>query len=82
MRVKEKDSKNRDEFAFLCETALKLGAADAKVIPATGVIVENRVPLKSRAGCIGYGKKLTCPPYVRTRTSSVRFSPSTALLCS
>jgi predicted metal-binding protein len=28
------------------------------------VIVENRVPLKCRTGCVGYGKKLTCPPYV------------------
>jgi predicted metal-binding protein len=28
--------------------------------------VENRVPLKCRAGCIGYGKKLTCPPHVPT----------------
>jgi len=62
----EKESKNRDEFAFLRQAALKLGAADAKVIPATDVIVENRVPLKCRAGCIGYGKKLTCPPYVPT----------------
>jgi len=54
------------EFAFLIETARSLGAADAKVIPATDVVVENRVPLKCRAGCIGYGKKLTCPPYVPT----------------
>ncbi len=28
--------------------------------------MENRVPLKCRTGCVGYGKKLTCPPYVPT----------------
>jgi len=51
---------------FLVEAALRLGAASAKVIPASAIVVENRVPLKCRAGCIGYGKKLTCPPYVPT----------------
>ena len=54
------------EFTFLVETARNLCAADAKVIPASDVVVENRVPLKCRAGCIGYGKKLTCPPHVPT----------------
>jgi predicted metal-binding protein len=53
-------------FDFLVQAARSLGAKDAKVIPATDVIVENRVPLKCRAGCIGYGKKLTCPPHVPT----------------
>ena len=55
-----------DEFAYLVQAACRLGAAEAKVIPASEIIVENRVPLKCRAGCIGYGKKLTCPPYVPT----------------
>lgn len=54
------------EFAFLVQAARRLGAADAKVIPASEIVVENRVPLKCRAGCIGYGKKLTCPPHVPT----------------
>ena len=58
--------KKSGDFAFLVQAARTLGAADAKVIPASDVIVENRVPLKCRAGCIGYGKKLTCPPYVPT----------------
>jgi len=53
-------------FEFLVEKAKELGAADARVIPVSDVIVENRVPLKCRVGCIGYGKKLTCPPYVPT----------------
>jgi predicted metal-binding protein len=54
------------DFAFLVKAACTLGAKEAKVIPASDVVVENRVLLKCRAGCIGYGKKLTCPPYVPT----------------
>jgi len=54
------------KYTFLTEAARSLGAADAKVIFASDVIVENRVTLKCRAGCIGYGKKLTCPPHVPT----------------
>jgi len=53
-------------FAFLNKAARDLGAADARVIPVSDIIVENRVTLKCRAGCIGYGKKLTCPPHVPT----------------
>ena len=51
-------------FAFLEKAAQELGAIEARVIPASDVIVENRVPLKCRTGCVGYGKKLTCPPHV------------------
>jgi predicted metal-binding protein len=51
-------------FAFLEKAAMELGAIEARVIPTTDVIVENRVPLKCKTGCVGYGKKLTCPPYV------------------
>jgi predicted metal-binding protein len=60
------DAGTPTEFAFLVEKALALGAVQAKVIPAADVIVETRVPLKCRTGCIGYGKKLTCPPHVPT----------------
>jgi predicted metal-binding protein len=53
-------------FAFLEKAAKDLGAIDAKAISASQVFVDNRVPLKCRTGCIGYGKKLTCPPFVPT----------------
>ena len=59
----QKRAPDRD-YTFLAEAARGLGAADAKVIPASEIIVEDRVALKCRAGCIGYGKKLTCPPHV------------------
>ena len=50
-----------NQFAFLEKAALELGAIDAKVIPASEVFVENRVPLKCRTGCVGYGKKTYLP---------------------
>ncbi|MCX8183954.1 MAG: DUF2284 domain-containing protein [Crenarchaeota archaeon] len=53
-------SKNLKE---LCETAVKLGAAEAKVIKASDVMVRDWVRLKCQYGCDGYGKRLTCPPY-------------------
>jgi predicted metal-binding protein len=61
-----KPKEDSNPFAFLENAALQLGALQAKVIPASEVIVENRVPLKCQTGCVGYGKKLTCPPYVPT----------------
>jgi hypothetical protein len=60
------DEIDLSRFAFLEKAAHELGAIDAKVILASDVFVENRVPLKCRTGCVGYGKKLTCPPYVPT----------------
>ena len=55
--------KNEGEFDFLRTLALKLGATEARVIPAEEIVVENRVVLKCRVGCDDYGKRLTCPPF-------------------
>ena len=55
-----------DDFSFLVKNALELGALEAKIILASKIFVEDRVVLKCRSGCISYGKKLTCPPYVPT----------------
>lgn len=57
--------KEDKKFDFIKKSALELGAIDAKVVPANMVFVEDRVTLKCR-GCVGYGKKLTCPPHVPT----------------
>jgi len=54
------------EFDFLRKLALELGAADARVIPASEVVVEDRVVLKCKVGCTNYGKTLVCPPYAPT----------------
>jgi predicted metal-binding protein len=55
-----------EKFDFIRKLALELGAADAKVIPADKVVVEDRVVLKCKVGCTNYGKTLTCPPYTPT----------------
>lgn len=54
------------QFDFLRAAAEEWGAVQAKVIPADQVVVEHRVTLKCRSGCMGYGNKLTCPPHVPT----------------
>ena len=52
-----------EKFQFLVKLALKKGAADAKIIPTTKVVIEDRVVLKCKVGCNHYGKTLACPPY-------------------
>ncbi len=52
-----------EKFQFLVKLALDNGAADAKIIPANKVVVEDRVVLKCKVGCNHYGKTLACPPY-------------------
>lgn len=52
-----------EKFDSLRQLALELGAKDAKVIPASKVVVEDRVVLKCKVGCNNYGKTLACPPY-------------------
>jgi predicted metal-binding protein len=51
------------EFQFLAKLALEKGAAEAKIIPAGKIVIENRVVLKCKVGCNNYGKTLACPPY-------------------
>ena len=55
-----------EKYQFLVKLALQNGAADAKIIPTTKVIVEDRVVLKCKVGCTHYGKTLACPPYTPT----------------
>jgi predicted metal-binding protein len=52
-----------EKFQFLVKLALENGAADAKIIPANKVVIEDRVVLKCKLGCTHYGKTLACPPY-------------------
>ncbi len=54
---------NAEKFQFLVKLALDNGASDAKIIPASKVVVEDRVVLKCKVGCNNYGKTLACPPY-------------------
>ncbi|MBO3800355.1 MAG: DUF2284 domain-containing protein [Candidatus Brockarchaeota archaeon] len=50
----------------LCQKAIKLGAAEAKIIKANDIVVRDWVRLKCQYGCSEYGKRLTCPPYSPT----------------
>ena len=52
-----------EKFQFLIQIALENGAAEAKIIPTSKVVVEDRVVLKCKVGCNHYGKTLACPPY-------------------
>ncbi|MCW4023170.1 MAG: DUF2284 domain-containing protein [archaeon] len=54
---------SRSQFSFLTDLAIELGASETKIVPASEIIVENRVVLKCRVGCKHYGKTLMCPPY-------------------
>ncbi len=53
---------SEEKFQFLAKLALEKGAADAKIISANKVVVEDRVVLKCKIGCSNYGKTLACPP--------------------
>lgn len=50
------------DLAAYCDTAIKLGAKDAKVISAREVFVEDWVRLKCEFGCGCYNTNLMCPP--------------------
>jgi predicted metal-binding protein len=54
-----------EKYQFLTKLALESGAADAKIIPANQVVIEDRVVLKCKS-CNHYGETLACPPYTPT----------------
>ena len=58
-----KTETNTTKFNFLKNLALELGATEAKIVPTTEIVVENRIVLKCLVGCNKYGKTLMCPPY-------------------
>jgi len=58
--------KKQDEFRFLVKLALELGALEAKAIPVSKIVVEDRVLLRCTVGCDTYKKKLMCPPFAPT----------------
>jgi predicted metal-binding protein len=59
----KKNETEYDKFRFLVTRAREAGAADARIIPADEIVVEDRVRQKCGMGCFEYGKHLTCPPY-------------------
>jgi len=53
-----------ERFKEFVELALREGAVAARIIPASGVAVDERVRLKCAVPfCGGYNRYLTCPPH-------------------
>ena len=79
----ETNPKNPNKnLSNLVNLALTIGAADAKLIRAKDVVVQDWVRLKCQYGCGGYGKSLTCPPYSPSpeQTRRILTGYSTAIL--
>ncbi len=55
-----------EQYGYLVDKALSLGAIQAKVLPAQQLVVERRVTLKCRFGCPDYGRSYSCPPHAPT----------------
>jgi predicted metal-binding protein len=53
-------------FTKYINKAKKLGAKDAKIIPAKSIVTAEWVRLKCQFGCGGYAGRLTCPPHSPT----------------
>jgi len=57
------DERLESYLKFLCGRAKELGASEAVAIPATDIVVDERVALKCLAPrCPFYGTNLMCPP--------------------
>ncbi len=45
------------------QEAIRLGASDAKVVPASSVVIDERVTMKCQVPlCFGFGTSANCPP--------------------
>ena len=50
-------------LSSLCRQAKDMGASQAEVIPASGIVMDKRILLKCQVPlCPHYGRDLTCPP--------------------
>jgi predicted metal-binding protein len=55
-----------EKYAKYVTRAVRLGAKDAKIVPADSVVTAQWVREKCQFGCGGYGKSLNCPPHSPT----------------
>ncbi len=62
-KIMKKSGTGTEKFRFLADKAREAGAEDARIVPADGIVIEDRVRLKCRSGCPSFGKYLTCPPH-------------------
>ncbi|MBW1738424.1 MAG: DUF2284 domain-containing protein [Deltaproteobacteria bacterium] len=65
MVVNITDSEIRDHLQKLKEMAMKLGASDARIVPADMIPIEDQIVEMCREPlCEGYSKSANCPPHV------------------
>jgi len=55
-----------DPFQIFEKRAFDEGAVEARLIPADGIVVENRGIFRCNSGCPYYGTSLVCPPHSPT----------------
>ena len=60
------------KFDFLRKTALKMGAVDVKVITADKVVVEDRIVLKCKVGCVVHEVWVACISGCRISKATVK----------
>jgi len=58
------EAEGRRVLDDLRKFATELGAEDGRIIATNKVVVENRVILKCKYWCEGYGANWSCPPFV------------------
>lgn len=58
------EAEGRRALDDLRKFAIELGAEDGRIIATNKVVVENRVVLKCKYWCEGYGANWSCPPLV------------------
>ncbi len=56
----------QNPFQFLEAYTNVAGAVESRLIPADGIVVENRGTFRCNSGCPYYGTSLVCPPHSPT----------------
>jgi predicted metal-binding protein len=56
----------KPSYEDLCEKAFELGAKSARVIAIETVVTAAWTRMRCQYGCVGYGRRLSCPPHSPT----------------
>jgi predicted metal-binding protein len=63
VRADVPDEELQEDLERYRQEAVRMGASDARVIPASLVRIDDRVPMKCRVPlCFGFGTSANCPP--------------------
>jgi len=66
MATRTKKTPAKPGYEELCEKALELGAKSARLIAIETVVTAPWVRMRCQYGCVGYGRRLSCPPFSPT----------------